>query len=129
MAKLGVGVARILVIDDDPTVRELLRMVLEAEGHRVVEASDGQMGVDLYCNVPPDLIITDINMPRMDGIEVIAEVKNRSPHAKIIVMSSGGKGLDAQFTLAVAADFGVRDAIAKPFTSLEVLAAVREMLA
>lgn len=120
--------AQILVIDDDEGIRNLLRTILGNAGHAVVEAENGFVGVARYQEHSVDLVITDIIMPEMDGIELIAEIRNMDPKARIIVMASGGRGLSAEFTLNVAEDFGVDRSISKPFTSRDILKIVSEIL-
>ena len=82
--------ARILVIDDDYQVREMLRDTLEIAGYEVEVASDGREGLKLYHNRPTDMIITDIIMPNMDGLETITELQRNFPDTKIIAFSGGG---------------------------------------
>ena len=119
--------ARILVIDDDVNVRELLRQVLEGEKHDVWEAADGRHAMRLVEESQFDLIITDILMPERDGIEVIRQVSQRNPQAKIIALSGGGAylGLDV---LNTAKDFGALEAIAKPFDVNTLLHLVKNVL-
>jgi CheY-like chemotaxis protein len=88
-------VARILVVDDDKAVRLLLRAVLERRGHSVVEAADGDEGLRCYQAAPTDLVITDIQMPVMDGLQMIKELRSAFPTAKIIAISGEKGGLAA----------------------------------
>ena len=83
--------ARILVVDDDKAVRLLLRAMLEHQGHSVVEAENGAEGLQCYRAAPTDLVITDIQMPVMDGLQMITELRGAFPTAKIIAIS-GEKG-------------------------------------
>lgn len=120
--------ARILVVDDDISIRALLREILEEEGHLVEEAGDGKQGVLCYRAQPADLVITDILMPEKDGVELIMDLQESYPEVKIIAMSGGGRGLDAQFSLRIAKDFGAVQQLEKPFTQKQVLATVRRVL-
>ncbi len=79
--------ATILVIDDQQTMRRLLRIVLESAGHQVREASNGRMGLAVYGDQPTDLMITDIAMPEMNGLEMLAELRRSFPDVKVIVIS------------------------------------------
>jgi CheY-like chemotaxis protein len=88
-------VARILVVDDDKTVRLLLRTILEHRGHAVVEAENGAEGLQYYRAAPADLVITDIQMPVMDGLQMIKALRGVFPTAKIIAMSGEKGGLAA----------------------------------
>jgi CheY-like chemotaxis protein len=118
---------RILVIDDDVQVRELLRLVLEQAGYDVVEAGDGKEGVDLFHREPTDLVITDIIMPEKEGIETIRELQRGYPEVKIIAISGGGR-LSAEDCLESAECFGVHLTLAKPFEREELLDAVQDVL-
>ncbi|MBF0162372.1 MAG: response regulator [Magnetococcales bacterium] len=120
--------ARILVVDDDIAIRAFLREVLEADGHQVDEAGDGKQGVLCYQKQPSDLVITDILMPEKDGVELIMELQESFPEIKIIAMSGGGRGLDAQFSLRIARDFGAIQQLEKPFTRKRVLETVYRVL-
>lgn len=122
--------ARILVIDDDPSIRFLLRELLEDAGHEVKEAPDGRAGLKSYRQNPPDLVMTDILMPEKDGVELIMELTEMSDHkVRIVAMSGGGRGLDAAFNLRMAQDFGASRVLVKPFTRKQAIDAVNEVLA
>jgi two-component system, chemotaxis family, chemotaxis protein CheY len=88
-------VACILVVDDDKAVRLLLRAILERQGHSVVEAENGDEGLRYYRAAPTDLVITDIQMPVMDGLQMIKELRGDFPTAKIIAISGEKGGLIA----------------------------------
>ncbi|MBF0624840.1 MAG: response regulator [Magnetococcales bacterium] len=120
--------ARILIIDDDPGVRALLRAVLEGAGYQVAEESDGNRGVKRYRREGADLVITDMLMPEKDGIEVITELRHHNPQVKVVAISGGGRGLDAVFNLDMAQEFGALHTIAKPFSPFQVLEAVDKLL-
>lgn len=125
---MGVIMARILIVDDDSSIRALLRELLEEEGYQVEEANNGKQGVSSYRANPADLVITDILMPEKDGVELIMELQESFPEVKIIAMSGGGRGLDAQFNLRIAKDFGAVQQIEKPFSRKQVLETVRRVL-
>jgi CheY-like chemotaxis protein len=84
---------RILVVDDEPTIRETARSILEGQGYEVLTAADGVAGLHSLSQSLPDLIISDLNMPRMSGFEFLAVVRQRFPHIATIAMS-GGYGPD-----------------------------------
>lgn len=119
--------ARILIIDDEAPVRNMLRQMLEKEGYEVAEAEDGKVGMRRYAEHPPDLVITDILMPEKEGIETILALRKADPGVKIIAISGGGRTgrLDV---LPVAKAFGALRTLAKPFTRDELLGAVRSVL-
>jgi CheY-like chemotaxis protein len=119
--------ARILVIDDEQEMRDLLRWMLEREGYEVVTAEDGKEGLRLYRENLADLIITDLIMPEMEGIETILALKHDFPGVKVIAMSGGGHvGPDPY--LKIAEGVGAIRVFAKPFSREELLEAVRETL-
>lgn len=111
--------ARILVIDDDASVRMVVRAMLNRAGHKVAEAPDGQIGVAHYQALSPDLVLTDIIMPNQEGIETIIQLRRLEPPARIIAMSGGSRIGNADF-LSMAAKLGAASVIAKPFRSKEL---------
>lgn len=119
--------AKILIIDDEEQVRLYLRKILEPEGHEIVEAGNGKVGLQLYREEPADLIITDIFMPEKEGLETIRELRRDYPEVKIIVISGGGNRLNLD-VLPMARRFGALRALAKPFTRQDMLSAVRVAL-
>jgi CheY-like chemotaxis protein len=112
--------ARILLIDDDKALREVLRLSLEHLGHAVMEAQDGDEGLALYAKHGADIVLTDLIMPGREGLETIQELRRLYPSIKIIAMSGGGR-VAAQDYLKVAAEFGAVRMLAKPF-AIPVLA-------
>ncbi len=119
---------RILVIDDEEMVRDMLRQTLEYAGYEVLEASEGEIGLRLFYSHRPALVITDILMPGREGIETIRELRKKAPEAKIIAISGGGR-VSKQDFLPVAQSFGAVKTLAKPFERHELLDAVRAVLA
>jgi CheY-like chemotaxis protein len=120
--------ARILVIDDDVMVRDMLKTVLEAAGHKVVEAPNGISGVNLYRSHPVDLVITDILMPEADGSVAIRLLKRDFPDVKIIAMSGGGEIVGSETCLSVAQRAGASMVFEKPVGHDELLKAVRDLV-
>lgn len=120
--------ARILVIDDEAQVRNVLRQMLEKAGHEVVEAPEGAAGLQVHREHLADLIITDILMPGKEGIETILALRKSVPKVKIIAISGGGR-MNKVDLLSVAQEFGAARTLAKPFTRQELLAVVQEVLA
>ena len=118
---------RILVIEDDAIVRELLQEILAHAGYEVAEARDGKEGIRLYRNEPADLVITDLIMPEKEGIETIMELRRDFPQVKIIAISGGGHVSPAGY-LEIASRLGVQRTFAKPFLPDEILEAVRELV-
>jgi CheY-like chemotaxis protein len=83
-------VAWILVVDDDWTYRNMLRLILEGRGHVVIEAADGSEGLALYEQHQPDVAIVDMIMPGIEGDEVIAEIRKRGGRVGVIAVSGSG---------------------------------------
>jgi CheY-like chemotaxis protein len=119
---------RVLIIDDDEQLRALLHEILDRAGFEVLEAVNGVEGLNLYRACPVDLVITDLLMPEMEGVETIVQLRREFPDACIIAMSGGGRNLGSEY-LPIAAQLGARATIAKPFSRQDVLHAVEKALA
>jgi two-component system response regulator (stage 0 sporulation protein F) len=117
-----IPVARILVIDDDDLIRSLLRTALEGAGHEVLEAANGRQGLELYREQRADLVITDISMPEMNGLEMMLDLTRNFIDAKVIAISGM---LESEGQLKVAKLLGARQTFQKPFNMGKVLSAVR----
>jgi two-component system KDP operon response regulator KdpE len=117
------GIARILVIDDEPQIRKFLRISLNAYGYEVVEAVRGEDGVAKCATETPDLVIVDLGLPDLDGQEVIARIREWSK-VPIIVLSV--RAAEAEKVSAL--DRGADDYVTKPFGIQELLARVRATL-
>jgi two-component system response regulator (stage 0 sporulation protein F) len=114
--------ASILIIDDEDTIRKLLRAVLETEGYEVTEAANGRIGLEQYRQKPTDLVITDILMPELNGLDLLLELTRDFLDAKVIAISGlGGE----KNVLDVAKLLGARRTIQKPFSLPQLLDAVR----
>ena len=107
--------AHILIVDDDEEIRILLSEILRQAGHTVLTANNGQTGLETIKTKNIDLVITDIFMPEMDGIDLLVSILNTYPNSKIIAISGGHKAMNAQLTLKMAQSFGAVDVITKPF--------------
>jgi len=119
--------ARILVIDDEESVRTLLRMMLEQVGHTVIEARGGTEGLALFPQARVDLVITDLVMPDTDGLEVLRELRRMDPSLKILAISGGDVDRGAVY-LNTARLMGAATVLAKPFGAAQLRAAVNELL-
>lgn len=119
--------ARILVVDDEDSLRRLLKAVLERAGHDVITANNGFEAVRLVDAEPFDLVITDLIMPEMEGIQTIGQLRRLAPDTKIIAMSGGGRGSAGDY-LDLAKQLGATMSLAKPFTPDSLLAAVKSTL-
>ena len=116
--------AKILVIDDDTSLRRVLEYNLQEDGYEVQTASSGEEGLYLFGQSQPDLVITDMNMPGMDGLMVLKSIKERSPETLVIIITAFG-------TVDVAVEAmkaGAYDYITKPFNREELKLTVRKAL-
>lgn len=118
---------RILVIDDQPAMRTAVRRILESAGYEVTEEPDGHVALRHFAGDPTDLVITDVFMPNMDGIDFVHRVKGAFPEARIIVMSGGGM-LSSEVVLTDARISGADATLPKPFQPAELLDTVRRVL-
>ena len=111
---------RILVIDDNAAIRELLRFLLEEEGYEVIEAADGAEGLQRYQAAPADLVITDLQMPGMDGLELLQALRRMVPTPVLMAISGDQEALTQakRFT---------PHTFAKPLPLEQVLEAVRTL--
>jgi len=117
-------VGKILVIDDDAILLDVVREILELDEHEVRIASSGAEGIEIYRQSPTDLVITDLIMPHKDGVSVIVELKAEFPKVRIIAMT----GTPKLEKLAAAVSANVNRVIAKPFEQDELLEAVAQLL-
>ena len=118
---------KILLIEDEEPMRIVLKNMLEKEGHDVLEANNGKVGMSLYRENGADLVITDILMPEKEGFETIRELKQENPNVKIIAISGGG-AIGPEEYLSIAKRLGVHRTFEKPFNREEILEAVNELL-
>ena len=119
--------ARVLVIDDDEMTRTLVTRMLTGEGHQVEEAVDGAEGLRLFGKRPPDVVLTDINMPGLDGHEVIAAIRVLHTDVPIIAISGGGAIAKDELLLKASA-LGAVEIIMKPFEFRQLVGAVERAL-
>lgn len=117
----------ILVIDDDASVREVVREMLELEGHEVTIAENGSEAIALLAGRRFDLVVTDLIMPEKEGIETITEIRRTDSRTPIIAISGGGR-LGPGDYLETARYIGADATLAKPFTRQELLTTVESLL-
>lgn len=118
---------KILVIDDDDLMRLALAKILSSEGYAVVQAADGDEGLQLHRSQNFDLIITDLIMPDKEGIQIIRELRKENSAVRIIAMSAGGKG-GAMDYLKWARLMGAKKCLSKPIKRDDLLNAVTTVL-
>jgi CheY-like chemotaxis protein len=123
--------AKILVVDDDRAILATVDLLLKKAGHQVTTASDGRAGIRLCQNERFDLLIVDIFMPDMDGLETISQVHQVHPDLPVIVISGyqfGGTGEKRPDFLHMATALGAVHGLPKPFRPAELIAAVNTCL-
>jgi two-component system KDP operon response regulator KdpE len=114
---------KVLVIDDEPPIRKLLRMGLSTQGYEALEAPNGKVALELL-ERRPDLVILDLGLPDIDGIELLRMIRGRNEHVPIVVLSSRGD----EAGKVQALDLGADDYLTKPFGMEELLARMRAAL-
>jgi DNA-binding NtrC family response regulator len=113
------------LIDDEQMVRKIVRKMLERSGHDVTEAENGRLGLDQLKTGTFDLVITDIIMPEMEGVETLMSVREQYPSIKVIAMSGGGRTGNIDF-LGAAEKLGAGATLHKPFTLGSLAAAIEQ---
>jgi DNA-binding response OmpR family regulator len=116
--------AQVLVVDDDPIVRDVLGRYLAQAGYEVQAVGDGRAAMDAYDRRPPDLVVLDLMLPVLDGFEVFRRLRSRGRRTPVIMLTARG----AETERVVGLDSGADDYVAKPFSPREVVARVRAVL-
>ena len=121
--------AKIIVVDDEPDITEIVKMTLETRGHDVLTAANGSKGLALIKKVQPDLVILDVMMPKMNGMQVVELMKNRQSlnHIPILMLTAVTKN-SLQPDEHWRKKLGVEDFMSKPFEPLELLDRVDKIL-
>ena len=114
----------ILVIDDDENLRDTIVVMLDAEGYRVTQSPDGASGVDMALTLKPDLLMIDLRLPGLPGVEICKRVRAAGLPMPILVLSAVGDEVDKVLMLEIGAD----DYVVKPFGRRELLARIRALL-
>ena len=117
------GFQKILIVDDDENICELLRLYLEKDGYETYEASDGEKAIEYFNRYSPNLILLDIMLPKLDGWQVCREIRKTSD-VPIIMLTAKGETFDKILGLELGAD----DYVTKPFDAKEVVARVKAVL-
>jgi two-component system alkaline phosphatase synthesis response regulator PhoP len=116
--------ARILIVEDEPAMVAGLRDNFEYEGYEVISAVDGVQGLDRALSENPDLVVLDVMMPRMSGLDVCKQLKIKQPGLPIIMLTARGQEIDKVVGLELGAD----DYVTKPFSIRELMARVKAVL-
>ena len=119
----------VLTVDDEADIRLQMEIWLKEAGHTVVAAAEGAAARACLGQKQFDLVVTDVLMPKTDGLGLIAEIKKVQPSARIVAISGGGRYLDGTDCLKMATGLGAHAAVIKPFTREQLLAAIREAFA
>jgi DNA-binding response OmpR family regulator len=114
---------RLLIVDDEANLRHTLGYSLRQEGYDVVTAEDGESGLDMFRQAQPDLVILDVMLPRMDGLEVCRRLRRESDVPVLMLTAR-----DSEIDKIVGLEIGADDYLAKPFSTRELIARVRAML-
>lgn len=120
--------ATIVIADDDPIVREFAREMLASTAHAAILAEDGNEVIRLLDGLRIDLLVTDMLMPNMDGVELIMAVRDRYPAVKVLAISSGGS-VGASYVLTVARTLGADATLQKPLRLAKFLETIETLLA
>ena len=118
---------KILLVDDNTTLLKHQGEFLRRSGHEVITATNGKEALGLMEKDQFDLVITDLIMPEIEGIQMIREIRRNHPNLKIIAMSGGGRG-DAKDYLTLARALGASQVLAKPFSGEDLLKAINSTL-
>lgn len=119
--------ARILIVDDEESVRKPLRILLERRNYTIVEASDGVEALDCIRDQPVDLVISDVVMPRKGGIEMTMDIHNQFPTIPMVLMT-GKMPTDNDSVRNLMQRFGASRMLRKPFSKADFLSAVSQAL-
>ena len=115
--------ATVLLVDDDPKIRELLRLYVQRDGHRTLEAADGEIAVATALRARPDLVVLDIMLPGLDGFEVAHRIRSESDVPILMLTARSGDS-----DKVVGLDVGADDYVVKPFSPRELMARIRALL-
>ncbi|MCK5100308.1 MAG: response regulator [Desulfobacteraceae bacterium] len=116
----------ILIIDDDEQILTMLKQAIERKGYKVTTAINGKIGIKLYKETLADVVITDIVMPEMEGLEAIRTLRKKNKDIKIIALSGGGFVSPDEY-LKLAKQFGAKYAFAKPVNLKELIDSIKEL--
>ena len=116
----------ILLIEDDPLSARLVDLILKSEGHRVIITRDGAEGLEVAKNTPLDLILLDLMLPKMDGFEVLRQLRAdpKTADVRVVIVSAKSQPADKER----AAELGVNAYLTKPYRKVELLELVRSLL-
>ena len=129
--------ANVLVVDDEVEVAEVIRRVLERAGYAVTIAHNAAAALDAVARQPPHVVITDVIMPKVHGVELIKILRERYPGIRVIAISGGGSfgplaykpdAISTHAYLAAAREAGAEEVLTKPFDMTDLIGAIRRLL-
>jgi CheY-like chemotaxis protein len=120
---------RILIVDDDPVLREIAVEVLTSAGFQCAIAGDGAAGLRQVAEFSPDLVLLDMVMPVMDGIETLSALRADWPDLPVAVMSAGTRSMSSAGLLRIASGLGAHEVLQKPLRAATLLPVVERLLA
>jgi CheY-like chemotaxis protein len=116
--------ASVLVVDDESFIRQILSRIVSREGYQVLQAADGKDALKSLAETPCRIVISDIKMPNMDGIELLSEIRVNHPHVSVILITAYAGEYSAEAAISAGADAF----ITKPFKNVEIAETLRRVL-
>ena len=117
--------AKVLVVDDAAFMRMSIQKMLEPHGHEMIgEAENGVEAIKKYMELKPDIVLLDITMPEMNGVEALKQIKEKDPAAKVVICSAMGQ----QAMVAQTIQYGAKDFVVKPFEVERLIAAIDRVM-
>jgi YesN/AraC family two-component response regulator len=118
---------RVLIIDDEPLLSDMLKQMLEIEGYETYTAGNGKEGLSVFNQRDPDIVVTDIIMPEKEGLELIQILKGQKPSLKILAISGGSFHINVSDVLKMAKALGANQTLSKPIRRKEFIDAVNKL--
>jgi CheY-like chemotaxis protein len=120
--------ATILLVDDEDLLREGVREILEMSDYTVIEARDGEEALSQFAVNNVDMVISDVVMPNMDGVDLVSRLRESFPDIPILTISGGSRVVSARFGLDSTLLSGANASLTKPFTAKQLIEKVKELL-
>ncbi|MDX1510467.1 MAG: response regulator [Nitriliruptorales bacterium] len=117
---------RVLIVDDDPIILDIVTTVLDLEDFSVTTAEDGETALELVAKEPPDVMVLDVMMPGMSGLEVCAKLRSSEEHARLPIVLLTARDTDEDRRAGM--DAGADYYLSKPFSPLELIDIIEELL-
>ena len=120
--------ARVLIIDDEQLLREMLQQMLDLEGYETFTAADGNEAIKVFNECNPDVVVTDIIMPEKEGLEIIQILRSKKPTIKILAISGGSYNINVSDILKMAKALGADQALSKPIRKKEFVQIIKNLV-